>query len=110
MKKKPKHSPPLPLAPRYVDEVVAANYLGVARKSLQNWRLRGIGPRFVRLEGSIRYGIDELTAYAEARRAPQQEPPSEGSLANGDDIDGPARLAKPGFKLVLALIGDDQEV
>jgi hypothetical protein len=85
MKKKPKHSPPLPLAPRYVDEVVAANYLGVARKSLQNWRLRGIGPRFVRLEGSIRYAIDELTAYAEARRAQ--------SLAEADRHDDERRKA-----------------
>jgi hypothetical protein len=72
MKKKPNQrapAPPLPLAPRYVDEIEAARYLSIARKSLQNWRLRGVGPKFVRLEGSIRYSIHELTTYAENRVA-----------------------------------------
>jgi hypothetical protein len=85
MTRKPKQRAPspLPLAPRYVDEIEAARYLSIARKSLQNWRLRGCGPRFVRLEGSIRYGIDELTAYAEARRAQ--------SLAEADRHDAERR-------------------
>lgn len=53
----------------------AAIYLGVAPKTLANWRSGGGGPRFVRLScsgapssrGSIRYPIAELEAWCAAR-------------------------------------------
>jgi hypothetical protein len=68
MKRKKKDAA-APLAAAYVDEVQAARYLSIARKSLQNWTLRGVGPRFVRLEGSVRYSLSELERYCASRIA-----------------------------------------
>ena len=39
-----------------VNENVAAKYLGLSPRTLQNWRVRGGGPLFVRISNrSIRY-------------------------------------------------------
>jgi len=49
-------------------EAEAAKALGFARRRMQEWRLRGGGPRFVRVSArAIRYRIADLEAWAEAR-------------------------------------------
>lgn len=51
-----------------IDEKQAAEYLGYTTRALQNWRLRGGGPRFVRVSArSIRYRISDIEAWIEAR-------------------------------------------
>ena len=57
-----------PWQARFIDEIQAAAILGVSRKSMQNWRWRGIGPTFHRFETAIRYEVGELLAYAAERR------------------------------------------
>ncbi len=43
----------------------AAAFLGFSTRSLQNWRLRGGGPPFVRAGGrSVRYRRRDLNAWA----------------------------------------------
>jgi predicted DNA-binding transcriptional regulator AlpA len=54
---------------RLVDEVVAAQLLGVSRRTLQGWRWRGGGPRFVRIGiRAVRYEPAELRAWVDAQR------------------------------------------
>lgn len=49
-------------------ETQTAEVLNVSIRTLQAWRLRGGGPRFVRLSGrAIRYRNSDLAAYIEAR-------------------------------------------
>ena len=60
--------PPTPWQAQFIDEIQAAAILGVSRKSMQNWRWRGIGPTFHRFETAIRYEVGELLAYAAERR------------------------------------------
>ena len=60
--------PPTPWMAKYIDEIQAAAILGVSRKSMQNWRWRGVGPTFHRFETAIRYELGELLAYAAERR------------------------------------------
>ena len=44
----------------------AAQYLSVSPKSLETWRTRGGGPRFVRLRSrAIRYRLNDLTEFVE---------------------------------------------
>lgn len=51
-----------------IDERVAAVFLGYSVRALQNWRVRGGGPKFVRVSGrSIRYRRSDLIAWAEAK-------------------------------------------
>lgn len=50
----------------YISAAGAAAYLGVAEHTLANWRWKGAGPRFTKLNRAIRYRIADLDAYAEA--------------------------------------------
>jgi predicted DNA-binding transcriptional regulator AlpA len=46
----------------------AADFLGVTTRALQKWRMRGTGPRFVRISGRcVRYRRRDLIAWAEER-------------------------------------------
>jgi predicted DNA-binding transcriptional regulator AlpA len=51
-----------------IDESEAARFLGYSVRSLQNWRVRGGGPRFVKVSArSVRYRRRELIRWSEAR-------------------------------------------
>ncbi|KJS38251.1 MAG: hypothetical protein VR70_10475 [Rhodospirillaceae bacterium BRH_c57] len=53
---------------RLINEVEAADFLGYTIRALQNWRVRGGGPQFVRVSArSIRYRRRDLIAWAESR-------------------------------------------
>ena len=53
---------------RLIDEREAANFLGYSVRALQNWRVRGGGPRFVKVSGrSVRYRRRDLIAWIEER-------------------------------------------
>jgi len=49
-------------------EVAAGNFLGVGKRAMQNWRLQGTGPKFVRISSRcIRYRKRDLITYADER-------------------------------------------
>ncbi len=51
-----------------INEREAAAFLGYTDRALQNWRLRGGGPDFVRVsKRSIRYRRCDLIAWSEER-------------------------------------------
>ena len=51
-----------------VNEEGAAAFLGYTIRALQNWRLRGGGPRFVKVSGrSIRYRRRDLIEWIEQK-------------------------------------------
>jgi predicted DNA-binding transcriptional regulator AlpA len=53
---------------RLIDEFEAADFLGYSVRALRNWRVRGGGPRYVKVSSrSIRYRRTDLIAWAEAR-------------------------------------------
>ena len=55
---------------RLITEAEAAKILGYTRRALQNWRVRGGGPVFVRVSArSVRYRRRDLIAWAESRLA-----------------------------------------
>ncbi|WP_202526126.1 helix-turn-helix domain-containing protein [Sneathiella litorea] len=50
-----------------INERVAADFLGYTVRALQNWRVRGGGPDFVKVSSrSIRYRRRDLIAWAES--------------------------------------------
>ena len=62
----------------------AAELLNVSSRTLQAWRLRGGGPRFVRLSGrAVRYRNSDLAAYIEARTVTSTSDPGRAALAKG---------------------------
>jgi hypothetical protein len=51
---------------RLLNEEEAANFLRYSMRALQNWRVRGGGPRFVKVSSrSIRYRRRDLIAWTE---------------------------------------------
>ncbi len=53
---------------RLINEREAAVFVGYTVRALQNWRLRGGGPRFVKVSGrSVRYRRRDLNAWANDR-------------------------------------------
>lgn len=53
---------------KLINEHEAADYIGHSVRALQNWRVRGGGPRFVKISGrSIRYRRCDLNEWVEAR-------------------------------------------
>jgi predicted DNA-binding transcriptional regulator AlpA len=57
----------VPAAQPLMNEHQAAALLGVAVKTLRNWRCRGDGPKFVKLGGGrmVRYRESDLSAFIE---------------------------------------------
>ena len=52
--------------PRLLNENEAGKYLGICGRTLRDWRDKGIGPEYVKLEGNeklTRYDIKELDRY-----------------------------------------------
>ncbi len=45
----------------------AAKLIGLAPNTLEIWRLRGCGPRFVKFGRAVRYRLADLETYIEAQ-------------------------------------------
>jgi hypothetical protein len=45
----------------------AASYLGMRPTTLNNWRIAGKGPRFLRIGSRVMYRQQDLDAYLETR-------------------------------------------
>jgi predicted DNA-binding transcriptional regulator AlpA len=68
---------------RLLNEREAAAFLGYTIRALQNWRLRGGGPTYVKVsERSIRYRRRELTAWVEERLRTRTSDPGPGAGAD----------------------------
>ena len=52
--------------PALMDERAAANYLDIGVRFMQKSRVRGDGPKFVKVGGRVRYRLADLDAFIEA--------------------------------------------
>lgn len=53
---------------RLLSEAEAAKFIRYTKRALQNWRVRGGGPRYIRVSArSIRYRRRDLLAWIEVR-------------------------------------------
>jgi hypothetical protein len=50
-----------------LSETEAARLLTVTRRALQSLRLRGEGPRFRKLGAQVRYSMNDIRAFADAK-------------------------------------------
>ena len=58
----------------------AAEFLGVPETTLRQWRYRGVGPRWIKVESMVRYDYDDLEAYREANRMSRSRASSSRSI------------------------------
>lgn len=51
----------------FLDTIEAAHHLGLQKTTLEAWRCRGEGPRFVKLGRAVRYRQADLDSWIESR-------------------------------------------
>jgi hypothetical protein len=49
---------------RYFSESELSQYSGLSKRTLQGWRLRNIGPPWVKLLGCVKYDVQKFDAWA----------------------------------------------
>jgi len=48
----------------------AAHYVGSTESTMEKWRMKGVGPRWIQLSArTVGYTIEDLDAFIEERRA-----------------------------------------
>ena len=52
----------------FVPETDAAAFLGLSKRTLQKMRVKGGGPEFRKFGYAVRYKLDDIEAWADARR------------------------------------------
>lgn len=64
---------------RLINEKMAADYLGVAVRTVQAWRQRGGGPRFVKISARcVKYRLADLDTWANDKLAASTSDVSRG--------------------------------
>lgn len=57
------------MKPELVTTSRAAEILGGLKpNTLENWRVRGVGPRYLKIGGLVRYSTADLDAYLETQK------------------------------------------
>ena len=56
----------------YMNDVKAAEYLGLAVQTLRNWRTQSRGPAYIRAGRAIRYAIEDLRDFMNGNRVEVQ--------------------------------------
>lgn len=64
-------------------EKEAASLLAISIRTLQAWRVSGGGPRFMKLGRAVRYGRNEVEAWAAARAVASTSETSRAVAAAG---------------------------
>ncbi len=66
---------PRPLVGRepLADPSQVAAYVGRPEKTLEYWRYKGTGPRFIRIDGGVRYRWSDVDAWLDARTVETEE-------------------------------------
>ena len=53
--------------PRLIDTVQLAEYLGNEVNTCEGWRLKGIGPRYIKVGRLVRYRIENVDLWIESQ-------------------------------------------
>jgi len=56
------------IQPRFLSTKEAARLLTLSHRTLEDWRLRGDGPPFVKLGGSVKYAREDLETFVSGCR------------------------------------------
>jgi predicted DNA-binding transcriptional regulator AlpA len=62
-----------------LDTRAAADFLGVSPRTLEGMRVRGGGPRFVKIGGAVRYRLASLEDYLQRQERTSTSDPGKGA-------------------------------
>jgi excisionase family DNA binding protein len=69
-----KHSFESPSGNRPLTDVEVAERLGVSRFTVRSWRLKGVGPRFLKMGRAVRYRSQDVDEYERLALVETQAP------------------------------------
>lgn len=52
---------------RHLNQKELSNRLGISCRTLERWRWTGVGPRFIKIEGRVKYRLVDIEAYERER-------------------------------------------
>ena len=64
----------------HLTERQAASHLNLKTKTLQAWRVRGDGPKYLKLGKAVRYRLSDLLAFENERTRTSTSDPGPGQL------------------------------
>jgi predicted DNA-binding transcriptional regulator AlpA len=53
---------------KFLKTAAAAEYLGLSTKCLENWRITGQGPVFIKMGRSVRYTVEDLEDFVSSAK------------------------------------------
>ena len=51
----------------HLNQCQLSKRLGIAVRTLERWRWQGVGPKFIKIGGRVRYRIEDVEAYEASR-------------------------------------------
>jgi len=61
----------------YLDDRRVSQMLSIGRQTLANWRAQHKGPPYIKSGRLVRYAVNDIMAYMEARKIGTQDQPKE---------------------------------
>ena len=61
----------------FISDKEVSKMTGIGRQTLCNWRCQQIGPRYVKSGRLVRYDVNDVLAFMEARKVGTQDQPTE---------------------------------
>jgi predicted site-specific integrase-resolvase len=52
---------------KHLDQVELSRRLGVACRTLERWRWQGVGPKFIKVGGRVKYRLVDVEEYEQSR-------------------------------------------
>ena len=52
---------------RHLNQVDLSRRLGISVRTLERWRWLGMGPRFIKVGGRVKYRLEDVEAFEESR-------------------------------------------
>ncbi len=52
---------------KHLNQVELSRRLGVACRTLERWRWQGLGPKFIKIGGRVKYRLVDVEAYEQSR-------------------------------------------
>jgi len=74
-----REEPSVRQTPTVLDTRAAADFLGVSARTLEGFRVRGGGPRFVKIGGAVRYRLASLEEFLRQQERTSTSDPGKGA-------------------------------
>lgn len=52
---------------RHLNQIELSRRLGVSHRTLERWRWLGVGPKFIKVGGRVKYRLEDVEAYERSR-------------------------------------------